>query len=302
MSMRLVLAALRHGIKETESLFEWADNGRHAESHDRDQIERRFANTFTGHELELLTAAFHRTGYIKGDGFGSCAEFASLNEWVTLAAGQTNTDFNRSKYAAAIETLKNPHAVMYAAKAMGRRAVFYTETPPVSVSESKAGLRVNMAPVLTEAHQYMLIPLGLAAKIRKGMPGKRVTRPIILLYWELRRRFSVKCEKQNMDLRRILGAIGLESSIEQRNAARDFKRIKEALLAFQKVKILDGFRILAHDQIEIAPNRFHFGRREKVGTNDAGVGTNDAKVGTNDAGAKAPHGNSHRERAIGGFL
>lgn len=308
-SMRLVLAALRHGIKEAESLFEWADNGRHTEAHDRDQIERGFVNTFTGPELELMTAAFHRTGYDKEDGFGQCAEFASINEWVTLAAGHDargagkdrNFRFNRSEYIAAIKTLKKPHAVMYAAKAMGRRAVFYTETAPVSVSSSRAGLRVNLAPVLTEADHYMLIPLGLAAKIRRGMaPGARITRPIILLYWELRRRFSANCRKQNMDLHRIFSAIGLGNA--HRNTARDFARIEKALQAFQKVKILDGFRILSRGQIEIAPNRFHFGRRGVVGAIDAEVGVNDAIVGVNDASPKAILGNSHRKRAVGGNL
>jgi len=266
---RFIHAALRHDINITGSLFEYhIDNGdldfevfRQIHPAKIQEFLKDYENTFTGHELEMIVAAYHRAGE------SGRAEFKSVNEWITISAGGRGSD--RTKYLESIKTIQEPHWILD----FHKHRYIITHIPPVIVSKKRTidesgkieySIVVHISKVIRQnIKSFHMVPLALAKLLRSG-GLKRVQTAHIKLYLYILTRVKSRKPQHTLDMNNIYAAAGLMDYFKHCHGNRARQLISNGLDAMKKAMILDRWKPLGGSHIEIEPNPFHFNKRVKL--------------------------------------
>lgn len=245
-----------HEVKNP-SLFSFEYSGKDCDSdwrtlispEQKEDLAEDYVHDWTLAEIEILIALFFKA---KGE---DSVFVRSEYELIKIASGKKE----RSRHlSGALESLQREKTFIL--KDQGHR---FCKIAPISVTKQENGLLIQFSrPIALLMDSFIKIPLAPSSYFRKG-GLRRVEKAHLLLYLYLRERIHGHKKSKNFQIEPLFCAMGVKHYFEQRNGHRAMKILETGLIALEKSFVLSSFQFLSKDQVEIIPDRFHFGIKEE---------------------------------------
>ncbi|MDH5657708.1 MAG: hypothetical protein OEZ34_17465, partial [Spirochaetia bacterium] len=185
--VRLIRSVLRHKADFQPSLFEHYEDsdGYYDTRHLPPEQINQFKNTFTGHEIELLSAILFRAGFEKSGKqyqWNRHAEFQSVYELCKIASGsKARSDKDITPYIKALKILDVHHWFLY----KENEKVFLEKSRPINITDKNDGIIIEIAENIVRNPDYFKYIAISPSSLFKAGGIKRVSSAHIKLYMYL---------------------------------------------------------------------------------------------------------------------